>query len=350
MLEAKYSEYYLNFKEASKTSREVLLKKQTWFIAIEDNTNPGVVGEGECSIFRGLSAEDNPNYEKMLEWACNNINMIANSNEDKSKEYFDFLKDYSSIIFGIETAMRDLQNGGKGIIFPSDFTHGKGEIEINGLIWMGDKQSMQKRIEEKIKKHFHCIKLKIGAIDFDSEIELIESIRKKYSSNDIEIRVDANGAFSFNDLSETMSKLERLSKYDLHSIEQPIRQGHWKEMSKLCSNTPLPIALDEELIGINDLAKKEEMLSLIKPQYIILKPALAGGFKGSEEWIDIAEKNNISWWITSALESNVGLSAIAQWAFTFNNPMPQGLGTGELFTNNIPSNIKLEGSKLKFIC
>ena len=378
MLKAKYSLYNLNFKEPSGTSRGVLLQKETWYISIWDDINPNIVGKGECAIFRGLSFEDDPQYEKMLLWVCNNINMLMpymhksylqEENEDQEDEdgilkrnssfnnyeiqdikqiteFFNKIKDYSSIIFGVETAIRDLKNGGKGIIFPSDFTLGLGEIEINGLIWMGEKLTMQKRIEDKLKNNFHCIKLKIGAIDFASEIELIKSIRKRYSYHDIELRVDANGAF---DPKNALQKLDLLSKYNLHSIEQPIKQGNWKEMSKLCSVTPLAIALDEELIGVNNNSDKIAMLSLIKPQYIILKPALVGGYKGAKEWIKIAQKNKIKWWITSALESNIGLNALAQWTYTLNNPLPQGLGTGALFTNNTYSPLKLIGSKLKFI-
>ena len=369
MLVAKYSLYNLHFKKAAGTSRGILLQKETWYISIWDDNNPNIVGKGECPIFRGLSFEDNAEYEKVLSWTCKNINMLypylekrdllekdslSKNNYDyytskdleQINDFFKKIKDYSSIIFGVETAIRDLVNGGKGIIFPSDFTLGLGEIEINGLIWMGEKETMQKSIDEKLRDNFHCIKLKIGAIDFESEIELIKNIRKRYSYHDVELRVDANGAFNSKN---ALQKLQVLSKYNIHSIEQPIKQGNWEEMSKLCSLTPLPIALDEELIGVNKISEKTTMLSLIKPQYIILKPALAGGYRGSKEWIEIANKNNINWWITSALESNIGLSALAQWTYTLKNPLPQGLGTGALFTNNTYSPLKLIGSKLNFI-
>ncbi|MDP5061772.1 MAG: o-succinylbenzoate synthase, partial [Maribacter sp.] len=223
-------------------------------------------------------------------------------------------------------------------LFESTFLSNQKPISINGLVWMGDKEFMYRQIEEKLKDGFSCIKMKIGAIDFDTEIALLKSIRERYSKEAIELRVDANGAFS---PQEALSKLETLSKLDLHSIEQPIKQGQAEEMKKLCSNTPLPIALDEELIGVVDVAKKQELLLSIKPQYIILKPSLVGGFAGSDEWISIAEKNNIEWWVTSALESNIGLNAIAQWTATLGNEMPQGLGTGSLFTNNMESPLEV---------
>ena len=255
------------------------------------------------------------------------------------------MRDWSSIRFGVETALLDLKNGGRRKICPGAFYEGKQSIEINGLIWMGDKEAMYSRIEEKLTAGFRCVKLKIGAIDFNSELELLKSIRSRYGKDEIELRVDANGAFL---PSEAMFKLDRLSRYDIHSIEQPIRQGQWREMEALCRNTPIPIALDEELIGINDPKLKEQMLDVINPQYIILKPALAGGLSGSAEWIDKAEKRNIGWWITSALESNVGLNAIAQWTAMLQSSIPQGLGTGQLYKNNIISPLVQKGSTIQY--
>jgi len=234
---------------------------------------------------------------------------------------------------------------GRRILFPSSFTLGKTAIDINGLVWMGEFDFMKRQIREKIEAGYTCIKLKIGAIEFDEELELVRNVRNEFSENDIEIRVDANGAFSPED---ALGKLEQLSEYDLHSIEQPIKQGHWENMAELCEQTPLPIALDEELIGVNEFEQKKTLLRTISPHYIILKPSLVGGFQSSEEWIGIAEKNNIGWWVTSALESNIGLNAIAQWTYYLENKMPQGLGTGQLYTNNFESPLKITKGKLYF--
>lgn len=341
MLKATYKKYTLHFKRASGTSRGILTHKDSWFIIIWDDTDTNVIGIGECGLLKGLSIDDRPDYEEKIIEVCNNI--------QNHQEYMDKgLKDFPSICFGLEMALMDLGlgvNRGKRMLFPSEFTLGKDSIDINGLVWMGEFDFMQRQIKEKIESGFKCIKLKIGAIDFDKELELIKSIRKEFSANEIEIRVDANGAFSPED---ALDKLEQLSLYDLHSIEQPIRQGQWEKMAKLCERTPLPIALDEELIGVNELQQKKELLDKIKPQYIILKPNLVGGFKASQEWIHLAEQNNIGWWITSALESNIGLNAIAQWTYSLGSNLPQGLGTGQLYTNNFKSPLQITKGKLYF--
>ena len=332
-MNAKFQQYILNFKQPSGTSRGILNTKETYFLEISDN---GKTGTGECSLFRGLSYDDVPDYEQKLHWLCNNIN-----------EDFEILKEnlsqFPSIIFGLEQALANL-NQEENIYFPSDFTEGKDFIKINGLIWMGNADFMQSQIEDKLKNNFSCIKLKIG-VDWDSEKEVIRSIREKFPKDQIELRVDANGAFSHE---QAKIVLEELAALEIHSIEQPIKAGNWKAMADLCKNTPTPIALDEELIGIIKTDEKIRLLEKIKPQYIILKPSLVGGFSGSDEWIDLAEKNNISWWITSALESNIGLNAIAQYTYRKKNPMPQGLGTGGLFTNNFPSPLLLKGENLWF--
>ena len=242
-------------------------------------------------------------------------------------------------------ALQSLDSKDPFVLFPSHFTDGKAGIPINGLIWMGEKSFMKEQIEDKIQQGFSCIKLKIGAIDFDAEMELLRYIRKEFSAKEIELRVDANGAFQ---PENALEKLKRLSDLSLHSIEQPIRQGQYKEMAKLCKETPLPIALDEELIGVFNTSDKENLIEEIKPQYIILKPSLIGGFQGTKEWVNLAEKNQIGWWITSALESNIGLNAIAQFTYLQNNPMPQGLGTGSLFTNNIESPLQVKGENLNY--
>jgi len=339
MLQTKIHKHTLIFKQASGTSRGILHTKNSWIIELWDDAFPGIVGKGEASIIEDLSPDWNENYEQMLNSFCEDI-------QNHLPEKLAGLFNYPSIRFAFESAWLDLKNGGKQIYFPSEFTEGKKSIPINGLIWMGSKDFMEQQIHEKIDQGYSCIKLKIGAIDFETEVELLQSIRNKFSKQDMELRVDANGAFSVED---ALKKLEQLAKLDLHSIEQPIKQGQPEAMQKLCSATPLPIALDEELIGINLLDKRSELLTFIKPQYIILKPSLVGGFQSSDEWIALAEKNKIGWWITSALESNIGLNAIAQYTATKNPPMPQGLGTGQLYTNNFESGLRIEKGMLRLI-
>jgi o-succinylbenzoate synthase len=334
-MKASYQKYILNFKRPSGTSRGVMTQKETWFIIIEDNGKKGI---GECGILRGLSVDDRLDYEEKLKWVCKNIHLGEGT-------LWDELVEFPSIQFGVETAFRSLEVSTPFELFPSAFTEGEKDIVINGLVWMGDEDYMKHQIQEKLDAGFTCIKLKIGAIDFNHELALLEFIRTNFSANQIEIRVDANGAFTATD---ALNKLTELAKYQLHSIEQPIRQHQVEAMSELCDKTPLPIALDEELIGVFGYEKKEVLLSKIKPQYIILKPSLVGGFKGCEEWIAIAEKHSISWWVTSALESNIGLNAIAQWTFTLNNPLPQGLGTGALYTNNFDSPLVVKNGKLRY--
>ena len=335
MIKASYKKYILNFKNPSGTSRGVLKTKETWFIILDENTKRGI---GETGLFRGLSIDDVVNYEEKLIWVCNNINLGL---DFLLKE----LTDFPSIQFGLEQAFLSLLSIHKFELFPSEFTKGNKEIAINGLVWMGDKQFMKNQIKDKLKSGFTCIKMKIGAIDFKTEIELLKSIRNEFSSNEIELRVDANGAFN---PKRALEKLKRLSTLDIHSIEQPIQQGQIYEMADLCLKTPLPIALDEELIGVFSSIKKHQLLTTIKPQFIILKPSLVGGFSGSKEWITIADKNNVDWWITSALESNVGLNAIAQFTYTLQSKLPQGLGTGGLFTNNFDSPLEVKNGILQY--
>lgn len=338
MLVADYHYYSLEFKQPSGTSRGVLTQKDSWFIRIWDDRFPNVMGVGECSIIRGLSSDDRPGYVDKIKEVCESI-------DDYWYYLEDGLKEWPSIYFGLEMAFLDFQNQGNKILFPSKFNEGKASIPINGLIWMGDSSFMNEQIQQKLDSGFNCLKLKIGAINFEEELRLLENIRKSFNAKEIELRVDANGAFYTTD---ALEKLKLLSQFELHSIEQPIKAGQWNAMSDLCANTPLPIALDEELIGIFDLTKKRELLDLIKPQYIILKPSLLGGIKGSKEWIELADERKIPWWITSALESNIGLNAIAQWTYTLNNPMPQGLGTGQIYTNNIESPLYMEKGTLAY--
>ena len=338
MLQATYIILNLRFKQPAGTSRGILTEKETWIVKIWRSEQPEIYGLGECALFRGLSADDTPDYEKKLADICQNINTLMPYK----------LKGLSSIQFGLNTAMADLNNGGKRIIYPTPFTQGHKDIEINGLIWMGDKATMRQRIIDKLDAGFHCVKLKIGAIDFEEELDLLRYLRKQFSKEVVELRVDANGAFT---PQEAPRKLEELSRYDIHSIEQPIRQGQWKEMAILCRNTPIPIALDEELIGIK-VADKAKLLDTIHPQYIVIKPSLLGSFPGSWEWITLSQERDIGWWITSALESNIGLNAIAQWTAYLQTflptSMPQGLGTGQLYTNNIPSPLEQTGSIIRY--
>jgi len=335
LIQADYHKYILEFKRPSGTSRGVLKTKETYFLILSDGEQQGI---GECGLFRGLSVDDRPDYEEKLQWVCNNINLGL---EKILKEVYEF----PSIQFGVEQAFLSLESKNKFELFPSAFIENQQAIPINGLIWMGDKAFMKSQIQEKVEAGFSCIKMKIGAIDFEEELRLLQFIRKEFSSKDIELRVDANGAFH---PKNALEKLKRLSEYDLHSIEQPIKQGQWNEMASLCEATPLPIALDEELIGVFGVTKKQELLQTIQPQYIILKPSLVGGFAGSQEWIDLSEQKNIGWWITSALESNIGLNAIAQWTYTLESKLPQGLGTGSLFTNNFDSPLEVKKGTLQY--
>lgn len=328
-MKAHYKRHLLQFKRPSGTSRGVLNQKETFYLILQEGNKTGI---GECGILRGLSVDDRPDYEEKLQWTCDNIHL----GEEK---LLNELTEFPSIQLGLETALKSLKAEHPFELFPSDFTKGKKDISINGLIWMGDKLFMKQQISEKLKEGFSCIKMKIGAIDFETEIELLKSIRKEFSAADITLRVDANGAFEF---SEALEKLKTLSDLDLHSIEQPIKQKQWDKMAELCSKTPLPIALDEELIGVFPKDEKSRLLDTIKPQFIILKPSLVGGFKGSDKWISLSEERNIDWWMTSALESNVGLNAISQYTFTKNNDLPQGLGTGSLYTNNIDSPLEVK--------
>lgn len=335
-MKATYKKYILDFKRPSGTSRGILTQKETWFIIL---AHEGKKGIGECGILRGLSADDRPDYEEKLQWVCNNIHL----GKDK---LWELLVDFPSIQFGVEMAFLSLEAQNPFILFPSQFTTAEKAIPINGLVWMGDEAFMKQQIQEKIDQGFHCIKMKIGAIDFEKEMKLLAFIRENFSADQIEIRVDANGAFHPND---ALQKLEILSTLAIHSIEQPIAKKQIDLMAALCQKTQIPIALDEELIGVFTVEEKEALLQRVRPQYIILKPSFIGGIRGTDEWIALAEKYNIGWWITSALESNIGLNAIAQYTFTKNSSLPQGLGTGALYTNNFESPLEVKGGNLYYI-
>lgn len=338
MLKAFFKKYTLHFKQPGGTSRGVLVTKNSWFIVIYDSDYPNLIGVGECSILPGLSIDDRPDFETQLHDVCEKI-------EDWRYWLEEGLFDFPSIRFGLEMAIKDIAEEGDRILFISEFTNGNARIPINGLVWMGDYKIMYDRLVEKIEQGFSCVKLKIGAINFEEELSLMQSIRKDFLDTDIEIRLDANGAFSSE---EVIEKLKRLSEFNIHSIEQPIKQNQWEEMAEVCLKSPIPIALDEELIGIKHRDKIKKMLNVIQPQYIILKPSLLGGFSQSSVFIQEAENQNIGWWVTSALEANIGLNAIAQWTYTLGSNMPQGLGTGEVFANNIISPLAIKDGSLLY--
>ena len=331
-----YKPYDLIFKKPAGTSRGVLTKKTSWFLFIKDKKTD-VVGIGECGPLPGLSSELNYGLEEKLKEVVEESSLCLH--------YLKYgLEEYPSVRFALETALLDLQGGGKRLLFENDFTSTVKGIPINGLIWMGSAENMHNQMEQKLADAYSCIKMKIGAIDFQKEIELLRKIRSSFDKSKIILRVDANGAFS----SDCDKKLYELSKLDIHSIEQPIKQGQISKMSALCRSAPLDIALDEELIGIHGKEAKKELLEKINPQFIIIKPSLLGGFEASMEWINIAESKQIGWWVTSALESNIGLNAIAQWTYELGVKMHQGLGTGQLYTNNIDSPLYIDKGHLYY--
>ena len=328
----------LHFKQPAGTSRGSYTTRDVWYLHLTSDKYPDRVGIGECAPLPKLSCDDMQGYESVLAHICNEVTEQGGFSVES-------LRDYPSILFGLETAFRHLERGCFEL-WDTPFSRGEVGIPINGLIWMGDYKKMLEQIEAKMAVGFRCIKLKIGAINFEEELALLRFIRSHFSAKEVGLRVDANGAFA---PADAMEKLKRLAELDLHSIEQPIRAGQWEDMARLTAETPLPIALDEELIGINIPERKQCLLDSVHPQYIILKPSLHGGMAGGNEWIREAEKRNIGWWITSALESNIGLNAIAHWCATFNNPLPQGLGTGALFTNNVDMPLEVRKDSLWYL-
>lgn len=334
MLRARLTVHTLHFKSPAVTSRERLTEKTTYYVSIFDDSDPSTVGVGECAVFRGLSADDIPDYEERLRDYCDRIDTLDISTVP-----------YSSMRMGLECAMLDLKGGGRHILFDTPWSRGDSSITINGLVWMGDKDQMYSRLCDKLKAGYKCVKLKVGGIDWAHEFELIEYIRRHHDRSEVEIRLDANGNFAPD---VALARLEQLAAYDIHSIEQPIRQGNRAMMAELCRKSPVPIALDEELIGMYDACQQREMLQQIRPAYIILKPTLCGGISNTAQWITTAESLGIGWWVTSALESNIGLNAIAQFVSQYRLTMPQGLGTGQLYTDNIDSPLRLEGDRLYY--
>lgn len=370
MYKIEISERTLHFRQPAGTSRGVYTTRHSYYLTLTSDELPGVEGVGECATLPDLSCDAKPEYEMTLRQVCQMV-------EQMGRIPYDMIRAYPSITFGLETAFASFFDAAKKFLeivpaegasssemlkqkgvsvpagmenltelFDSPFGRGEEGITINGLVWMGTYEEMLARLEEKLQAGFHCVKLKIGAIDFFKELDLIKRIRDVYTKEQVELRVDANGGF----LPENaMSQLEALAKYDIHSIEQPIKQHQWPKMAQLCRETPLPIALDEELIGVNVRSMKQALLDTVCPQYIILKPSLHGGIYGCNEWIELANQRGIGSWITSALESNIGLNAIAHYAakvYGSNVKMPQGLGTGQLFTDNIPMPLEIRGDKL----
>lgn len=330
-----FAPYILKFKEPAGTSRGVLTEKPTCYMRLFDERDPSRYGVGEAAVFPGLSPEaDERFFYKLME-------LQANVRLGKGTD----LSLFPSLQFGFEQCIRDFTGGCQGVYYTSPFLMGTQSIEINGLVWMGNREEMLERLEEKLAAGFRCVKFKIGAIDWKSEVDMIQAVRSRYDRDRVEIRVDANGAF---DMDSVLPRLKRLADLGVHSIEQPIKAGQPLLMQFLCQVSPLPIALDEELIGKFTNEDKARTLDVIKPQYIVIKPTLTGGYSGAEEWMRLARERGIGWWITSSLESNIGLNALAQWVATLGNDMPQGLGTGALFTNNLDAPIHLQGDRLHY--
>jgi o-succinylbenzoate synthase len=334
-MKASYFRYNLDFKQAAGTSRGVLHSKESWFIVLEQVHKKGI---GECGILRGLSYDDRPDYEDKLRWVCEHIHL-------GEAQLWEELREFPSIQFGLEMAFLSLESATPFELFPSNFTLGIQQISINGLVWMGDIDFMKTQLDDKIAQGFRCVKLKIGALDFEQELDLLRQIRSHFSADQIEIRLDANCAFT---AADTLAKLQQLAVYQIHSIEQPLAINQRELLGELLQTSPIPIALDEELIGLTTLETKRNLLEQCKPAYLIFKPSFIGGIKGTLEWIALANEFGIAWWITSALESNIGLNAIAQFTATLNNALPQGLGTGALYTNNFDCPLQVNQGFLSY--
>lgn len=343
-----FQKHILDFTFDAGTSRGILKQKNTWIIKLLDDDNMEVVGLGEAAPLVKLSIDDIPDFDDRLEEICNEVS--GHSIPQNENEIYSLLDrfiplEFPSMYFGFEVAFLDLMNNGNRVIYDNSFSRGEEGIQINGLIWMGYREDMLLQVTNKVNEGFGCIKIKIGSSDFEKDSDLLEYIRNKYYKMDLTLRVDANGAYS---PEEALEKLEHLSKFNIHSIEQPIEAGQAAAMYELCRQSLIPIALDEELIGVHTYESKKALLESIKPQYIILKPTLVGGFRSSKEWIALAEEMNIGWWMTSALESNIGLNAISQFTAEFDTDLPHGLGTGKLYHNNFPSPLTIEQDKVYY--
>jgi O-succinylbenzoate synthase len=340
-LELRYTSRDLQFRFDARTSRGQIKTHKAWYLGISDSAVSDCVGWGEAAPLAGLSIDFRPDFEEKLVQLCHTFNAQKHSDlpEAKSWLHLQDLETWPSLRFALETALLDLEKGGRKILFETDFTRGKAGIPINGLVWMGNKTFMQQQITEKLEQGYSCLKLKIGGLDFETEEKILASIREVVDADKLTIRLDANGAFT---PENAMEKLEKLGRYGIHSIEQPIQPKQYAHMAEICRNSPIPVALDEELIGLLNPGDQEKMLEILQPPFIILKPTLVGGLEASRNWINLAEARNINWWITSALESNIGLNAIAQFTSIFPDLIPQGLGTGQLYENNIASPLVIE--------
>lgn len=334
MVRASYIAHPLVFVRPAGTSRGFLEEKPCWFIKLQSARGPS--GIGEVSFIPGLSVEDQEDLEIQVDHVCK---LISRGEMDPSQH----LPALPGVQFALETAVRDMETGGKQLLYPSAFTAGEAGIATNGLIWMGSKTFMISQIREKMKLGCKVLKVKVGALDFPEELELLNWIRSEFGSQDLEIRLDANGAWTPD---EARLKMEQFSRFFIHSIEQPIARGQLDDLARLCRDSAIPVALDEELIGISDPLERNELMDKVRPAYIIIKPGLLGGFSVAADWIALADIYRAGWWVTSALESNVGLSAIAQWTWQLGVRRHQGLGTGALYTNNIHSPLLMRGEQL----
>ncbi|WP_448518367.1 o-succinylbenzoate synthase [Rhodoflexus sp.] len=346
MLTLRYRYHLLRFKFEAGTSRGVMRERPIWFIFLTDD-QANQTGIGEVAPLEGLSSDFRADYEVNIATLVEKFHAQAfSSAREVTQEWiFKHTQHLPALRFALETAVLDLQNGGKRMIYDNSFYHSQMQIPINGLIWMGNESFMMQQVEEKLAAGFSCLKMKVGAIEFDKELAILKSIRRRFSPEQITLRVDANGAFS---PAEAPEKLVALADLAIHSIEQPIKPHQWGAMADLCKNSPVPIALDEELIGIETTADKIRLLETLQPPYIILKPSLLGGLAASAEWISLAAERNVGWWITSALESNIGLNAICQFTAAYNPHLPQGLGTGQLYHNNIESPLQVRGGCISY--
>ena len=347
MLQLHYSRRTLRFNFPARTSRGALSEHVAWYLHLTDTQRPGRVGLGEAAPLAGLSPDHRPDFEPQLAAVCAALNRAALPADVAAELVLELVPlEWPALRFGLETALLDLHHGGERVLFENEFSRGEAGVPINGLIWMGDAAFMRAQIRKKLTEGYSCLKLKIGSLDFATELQLLAEIRAEAGPSELTLRVDANGAFA---PAEALGKLEQLARFDLHSIEQPIRAGQWAAMADVCRHSPVPVALDEELIGVTEPARQAALLSETRPAYIILKPTLGGGMAAALEWWQLAEEHGISWWLTSALESNIGLNAISQLAGEYALPdFPQGLGTGQLYHNNLEAPLHIRQGHLHF--
>ena len=336
--------HVLNFKIPGGTSRGVLTTKDTYIVRLFKFDR--LVGIAEFNRFEGLSTDPLSSYfdtlKKSVEQLIGLLDLVADLNDPKIVVLLQEYSDYPSIQFGLEQlTLGYLSNTSPFHLFDSPFSRGESSISINGLIWMGDINFMKAQIEPLLEKGFKCLKMKIGAINFDEEFRILKSIRDRFTTQELTLRVDANGAF---DANSVLSVLDKLAVLGVHSIEQPIKAGQWQEMARVVEESPIPIALDEELIGLKTLESRTNCIHTIQPDYLIFKPALIGGYGAIEQYRGIHNE----FWITSALESNIGLNAIAQYTATLNPTLEQGLGTGSLYTNNFDSPLLVTNGALSY--